>query len=149
MFDLKKLDGNQVLVGQARHYVMGMADARAEMLQQEVDSAFDSGMELDLVARIDSLETGLINLEDPEGDYVSELKRLDNEFKFLSEPDCVINVATRAAAVTLCKVYLKECNESILDDRLTDKDVEFLRERISFYGKVRHAVMKYVYWMNE
>ena len=151
MFDLKKLDGDQALVGQARHYVLGMADARAEMLQQEVDMAFDVGLQLDLVARIDSLEVAIRILTDPaeKEDWVAEIKRMDKEFKFLTEPECAVNVASRAAAVTLCKSYLKEYNEAVLDDSLKTVDVDYIKHKISFYGKIRFAVMKYAYWMNE
>ena len=152
MLDLNNLQNDPGLVTELSNYVVGMTEAKAELLQQELEMMRDQLVPerqlTVLVDRIDQLETGMINLGDPEGNYPEAIKSLDAKFGFISEPDALVNMATRGAAITICDKFLQEYNEALFNDGepLDERDVASLERLISEWGRVRSALRLYLEW---
>ena len=149
MLDVNKLRHNKPLIDKVRYYVIGMADAKAEILQQEVDMMANPDLDDDrygtvLEARVDKLTDALLQLSDMEADPIEVIRYLDKWFKFLSEPECLANVATRAAAVEMCRHMIEEHNETLSrNDELDHEDIAYLTDTIKFLNQIRFHVLNY------
>ena len=152
MLNLNNLQNDPDLVSDLSNYVVGMSEAKAELLQQELEMMREQLVPerqlTVLIDRIDQLETGMINLGDPEGDYIETIKSLDAKFTIISEPDSLVNMATRGAAITICDKFLQEYNETLFNDGepLDKRSVASLQGLISEWGRVRSALRLYREW---
>ena len=146
MIDLTPLETNKSLLKTTRYYIIGMADARAELLQQQIDLSNNPRVIEPLSFHVDSLLNVLQILYKPfreDSDYVKAIEQLEYEFKFLSEPDRYLNIACRVVAIEMCNRELKECNEMILKNDLPRVDITFLEGRIKEQNLLLHALTHY------
>ena len=154
MLNLDKLNEDRSLMDKVQRYVVGMADAKAELLQQEVDMMHNPDLDDDrygvvLECRIDKLTHALLILSDPKAYWIPTIQHLDKWFGFLSEPDALVNSATRHAAIEMCRCMLLEHNKAILEDDIDQDEIDLLNSLIKYQNEIRMALTHYEVWMEE